>query len=252
MDTTGPIPFVDIGLSKAGSPTGSLWVTIEADSSGNPSGTPLATSQYINVANLPANSGTGTNVRFVFRAPVTVTAATTYWIVLYSDTSTSATNYISTYVVGGNPYANGKYGTYNGAAWSYPGSNAYESDFKTYVTRNDNTVTPPSGYDTGYAQIGWVYNDASSNFKYFRQQDRDYYTYAIFDSDTLTATTQTLTNLSTGIPPSPVRIDKWATLGTVAGARLWLSSSLDNSYDMDVWTQVGGYWEPQGYAVPVE
>ncbi len=78
-----------LSLNKSGSPTSTVYVTIEADSSGNPSGTPLATSGLLNETTL-----TTTTLWYAFTfSPIALTAGSTYWVVLNRST-TDMTNFV--------------------------------------------------------------------------------------------------------------------------------------------------------------
>jgi hypothetical protein len=86
----------------------------------------------------------------------------------------------------------------------------HDFSFKAYVRENEVSVTMPSGYD-GKCLVGYVYNDSASNFVPFTAVDRD----VIWISGPLgvtvfvaagTATTPQLLNMSSIIPPVPVRI----------------------------------------------
>jgi len=194
--TAGKLEFVDLSIYKGNAPTGSIWVTLEADAAGDPSGTPLATSVYINAANVAASEQF---VRFVFRAPYSVTAAK-YHLVIQGDYAESDSVSILLRGVAGGGYAGGSCRSLTLGTWGAAGFP--DAWFRAYVTRNDNAVAPPSGYDTGYAQIGWVYNNSGSNFVPMAQVDR-----SVRHTGTaanVTATILTLTDLTLAVPPVPV------------------------------------------------
>ena len=197
----GALQFVDMQAYKVGSPTGVIYLTIEADSSGSPSGTPLATSDKIDVSLL-----TTTNtqwIRFVFRSPVTLAATTVYHVVINSTVATSISNYLNASGTTANGYAGGSAKQYNGSAWSAIGNPA-DLVFRAYVTQNDTAVTMPSGYDQR-ALIGWVYSDSGSDFDPFTAMDRDIAYSGPISIGTTTATIMTLTDLSSVLPPQTVR-----------------------------------------------
>lgn len=212
---SGPLPFIDVKVSKTGTPIGSCWWTLEADSSGSPSGTALATSDKFDVSLMSSS----TNVlRVPFRTPYTLVATTTYWLVMRGDYTTSTSNYVVwLQKASGNPYASGTAKTYNGSTWAT--STNKDHYFKTYVTQNDTAVTMPSGYDQR-ALIGYVYNDASSNFRRFRQLNGRV-EFNRTQLGTYTNTTLALTDLSAWIPP---RTCQWlvAPVTDTANAQLWL------------------------------
>jgi hypothetical protein len=163
----GKCEFVDMFISKNTAPTGNFWVTLEADAAGSPSGTPLATSDKMNVAGLVA--GSNIYVRMPFRTPVTLAGSTTYHLVLQADFTVSGTNYMSW---GHNPaggYASGSVKQFDGATWSAIAT--IDMVFAVWITQNDTSVTMPTGYDQR-ALIGYVYNGAGSNFTRFVQYGR--------------------------------------------------------------------------------
>jgi hypothetical protein len=91
------VKYVDLILKKTGTIASdkTLTLTIEADSSGDPSGTPLATAGTV-LANT-VDDGYMT-VRFTLTTPLALADATAYWIVLTSNYTASDTNFISWYV----------------------------------------------------------------------------------------------------------------------------------------------------------
>jgi len=224
--TTGPLDAVDILMFRAGNPAGRVWLTIEADSSGSPSGTPLATSDKLD-AN--AFSTSSQWVQFIFRSPATLTSGTTYYIVLQGDYTTSAVNYVSWhYSAGGSVYANGQFYGYDGTTWTSSATADYT--FKTHTRLNDSVPTMPTGY-TKNTKVGYVYNDGSSNFDAFIQTDRR----AQLLNDHLivngsTSTIEVLTDLATVIPYGPTKV--WAAgQNTTNGASVCIGPVPD-AYDM--------------------
>lgn len=169
-DVTGTVEFVDVELYRVvGTPAGQVWFTIEADASGSPSNTPLATSDKLDANGF--NTAIGGYQRVIFRTPPTVTAATTYWLVLQGDYGQSDVNHVAWRSSSNtNPYARGTLKTsVDGSAWAV--QTDFDACFKVYVTENDTAVTMPNGY-TKKAHIGYVYNNAGSNFVRFVAQGR--------------------------------------------------------------------------------
>lgn len=77
-------------LAKVGSPTGTLTLTVEADSSGAPSGTALATATL-------ASSGVSAEAALYRFAPTVrplLTNDTTYWIKVTDSSAVDASNYV--------------------------------------------------------------------------------------------------------------------------------------------------------------
>lgn len=103
-------------LSKTGAPTGNATVTIEADSSGSPSGTALITSATVDVSTLTVEP---TWVRFTFTATAVLAKDTTYWLVLSSTHSASSTvNIAWANDSTESNYPDGAAKTYDNTSWS--------------------------------------------------------------------------------------------------------------------------------------
>ena len=224
---TGLLEFVDIAFSKNGSPaSSSIWFTLEADSAGNPSGTPLATSDKLDVSVLTTGA---VYTRVVFRTPASLTSGTTYWLVLQGDFTRSDTNNAIWRGTVANGYASGAAKEYNGSVWA-AASGVADFDFKTYVTRNDTSVASflPTGYDQ-YARVGWVYNDGSSNFVRFTARDRLVQISYTSIVGALSNTAPNVVLLSAVIPPVPV----------------WLLPMLFQGSAADTFVEMGGV--PNGY-----
>lgn len=199
--TAGPVPFVDLQLNKGGSPTGRIWVTVEADSGGNPSGIALATSDKLDVSLV---SSSVQWIRFVFRTPCTISAATQYHLVLQGDYTRSDTNSALWRGVVAGGYANGASKEYNGASWSASsGANGLDRLFRLYVTQNGTALSLPSGYDQ-YCLVSHVYNNSSSDFVKMQALDRRVWREDVTVFSGFTATVPTLTDLSAYLPPVPV------------------------------------------------
>jgi hypothetical protein len=220
VNVAGPIEFVDVVLQKAGTPTGNIWFTLQANSGGVPSDTALTTSDIFDVARMSVSANW---VRVPFRTPYSVSSATTYHLVMHGDYTQSNTNNVTWGAdVGGAGYANGS------ASWSNHVSTAGwtsiagdDFTFKIYVTENNNAVTMPSGY-TLKALIGYVYNNASSNFKHFAQVDRivSCGNEPDWNTGSFTVTTPVLVDLFAFVPPIPVvvvfaRYNATASHGTI-------------------------------------
>jgi len=86
---------VAIPLKQVGTITsGNIYLTIEADSTGDPDGTAIQTSEVVDATSITTDSS-GETVTFTFRRPIALTASTDYHLVLYGDYSASASNYIA-------------------------------------------------------------------------------------------------------------------------------------------------------------
>jgi len=119
-----------------GTVTDNIFVTLEADNGGEPSGTPLATSQDVDGESLGGNTVYN---EFRFATPVTLTAATTYWLVVQRDGALDDVNYygIKTWEDDStNPYTDGvalQHNTTDG--WRNDSGNThFDVCFKTLMT----------------------------------------------------------------------------------------------------------------------
>lgn len=221
---SGTVPFVDLQLNRDNAVSGRIWVTLEADAAGSPSGTPLATSDKLEAGNIAdANQW----LRFVFRTPAAVVASTTYWLVLQADYTASDTVVIAWQVDSSNPYAAGAFKSFDSGAWVAVAST--DATFKLYVTQNDLSVTLPSGYDQS-CKVGYAQNAASSNLKSFVAIDRSIdYQSGAGDANNVASVTNifpTLVDLSLWLPPVPAAA---LVIGRNAAAlgSVWLSGVPD-------------------------
>lgn len=205
VGTAGLMEFIDVKLLKTGTPTGNYWFTVEANSGGVPSNTPLATSDKYDVARLTT---TATVVRLPFRTPASLSAATQYHIVMYGDFTVSATSFANWRMDGSAAtYVNGSKALFDSDTSTWTSDTDDDMWLKVYITRNDTALTKPAGY-TQSAVIGWCYNNASSNLIMFAQHD--HLVFGGFELDwkvgSLTSTTPLLVDLFALIPPTSVTL----------------------------------------------
>lgn len=222
--TAGLVEFVDVRLIKTGSPVGNYWFTIEANSGGVPSGTPLATSRKYNAAKV---LGASEQIRVIFDTPVSLSAATQYHLVLQADYTVSGANFISWRMDGSaGTYANGSKALFDSGTTTWTIDTDDDMMFKVYTTENDVALVVPAGYR--YAHIGWVYNDSGSDFKPFFQNDRTVqcgYSTQWFMVTVGVATN--MTDLSASIPPASVSIEVSAIGSVASGAAIGQLSCTD-------------------------
>lgn len=117
IGSTSTCDYVTLYLRKFGTPTGTMTLRIETNSGSAPSGTLADANATITVA----ESGLTTsysNVTFNF-TDFSLTGSTTYWLVLSTDRTASATNYVTWGADGTSPgYASGNLSTYASAAYT--------------------------------------------------------------------------------------------------------------------------------------
>jgi len=204
---------VDITIAKVGVPTGRIWLSLQADVAGNPSGTALITSDKLDVAKLTT---TAQAVRFVFRgftenSPILLATPTQYHIVVEGDFTISAANYVNiTEKAGASSYAGGDRAVFDGVStWTHTATSDLKFGYYIFFNTALFAETMPSGYDQK-ALIGYVYNNSASDFVRFIALDR--YVTPLISQTVLsgaTVTTPTLTDLSAFIPPGPVKFYPW-------------------------------------------
>jgi hypothetical protein len=200
----GTIEFVDVLLQRIGTVGGYVQFTIEADNAGNPSGTPLQTSERIPVGLMTTAAAVW--VRVPFRTPVALSALTQYHLVASVSTAGTATDYMQWKATSTVPYARGTTKTYNGAAWA---AQAFDQCFRIWCTLGDAPITDanktaylPASYDR-FCRLSMVFADPSGLVQPFTAQDR-----LIVPNGQLVITTASavpdLVQLVSGCPPVPV------------------------------------------------
>lgn len=199
--TSNPVHFVDLKLNR-NAVSGNVWVTLEADSSGNPSGTPLATSNKVQISGMPNSS---TLYRFHFRSPYIVTASTQYHLVLQADYTRSDTVDVLWDGVVAGGYANGSAKEFNGTTWS--AASGVGDFYFSANTKRSSTITMPSGYDQK-CLIGQVFNGSGSDFFIFLAFDKHIrYLVSWIVVSGGTAQSPTLATALDRIPPIRVILD---------------------------------------------
>lgn len=111
-------------LRKVGSPTGTMTLRIETDSAGSPSGTLADANATVTVA----ESGLGTSyalVDFDFGTDFSLSGSTQYWLVLSTDRTASATNYVQWGIDSSTPgYADGEAKYESSSTWTAESADA--------------------------------------------------------------------------------------------------------------------------------
>lgn len=112
--TTGTLDSISISLSKSGSPTGNLKIELFAGDATSPTGSVLSTSANLDVSTV---SGSQTEYTLAFTNDYTMTAGTTYWLVISSNTTPSNTVCINIWYNNASSYANGKNNRATDTTW---------------------------------------------------------------------------------------------------------------------------------------
>lgn len=143
-DVTGNVTSATLLLYKTGSPTDNVYLVLEADSSGLPSGTVLATSDSHALSGL-AGSCTGSPVTFTFTSAA-ITNGNKYWLIAERDGGLDGTNYPST--CGDNTGVDGGNGlsAWTGGGWHTLWTRA--SRMTVYTSAGGGTGgNTPTGFD---------------------------------------------------------------------------------------------------------
>jgi hypothetical protein len=191
-------------LVKVGAPDVNVWLTIETDNAGVPSGTVLATSDTIDGAAVTTTAG-GHFVMFVFRTPPTLATGTQYHLVLQGDAG-GVGNYIAWRYDGSAPgYVSGASATYDSGttAWTSVAANDYMFEIIKRDPVVDIAANLPTGYDQ-YAVIGWAYYTSGTEIRAFRQIDQHWMPDQQTQLFASTATLPTLTDVTAFVPPIPI------------------------------------------------
>ena len=118
------VSAVDLWLNRHNTPAGNLTVEIQTDSGGSPSGTAVTngsgTSGTVAASGL---SATPAKTTFEFANPPNLPVGT-YWLVLETTDSASATDYVQWAQDSGAGYAGGVLKSYDGAAWNAESADA--------------------------------------------------------------------------------------------------------------------------------
>ncbi len=201
VSAAGTLRYVTIkGVVLNGSPSGKVWFTIEADSSGSPSGTPLATSDKLQIQTSMAAFSDWQ--MWLFRNPPSLQQPAQYWLVMHGDYAINGSDYIFWPHSTANPYANGTQATFDGSVWTAVSANDFV--FQAYMVFDDAAVILPSGY-TRSATIGYVYRKSDGTFKTFMAQNKRA-SFSGVPADFKVGSIETLSfiDLSAMVPPASV------------------------------------------------
>lgn len=220
LGLTAVVRDVLVQMDKVGTPTGYCWLTIETDNAGDPSGVSVADSQKIDVSLL---STSNQDVVFVFRnaSPFTFVASTQYHIVWNSTVTVNASNYLQVRRQNTSVYADGALKTYNGSVWAAVVADAHFATVVQVDFAGPVSAHLPTGYDE-YTRIGWVYNNASSNFDGFTALDRRVVplsTQTLVSPLSSTVPSSYLVTLGgvPVLPPRPTTSNWWLFLASITG-----------------------------------
>jgi hypothetical protein len=208
----GPLTSVEVEVSRVGSPTGLIWVTLETDDANNvgfPSGNVLATSRVMDVARLPTDKA---RMRFLFDTNTSVSLSTTYHLVYQGDYTVSGVNYTTIWGIAAGGYTNGRANEFRipTSTWRRCTDSGGPADlwFKTFVKGTPATeVVLPVNYDQ-WCHISYVYNNSAGHFKPYVQKNRKIVASVSSDWRAFTAVTGLIeaVDLGTFVPPVPCAV----------------------------------------------
>jgi hypothetical protein len=259
--SSNPIGMIQLASGTNVTPNGNLWISIQSDSSGNASGSSIATSESILVNGWVSGR---LQLSFIFDTTVSLTPGGRYHIVMEGDwdyllglqsnaiifwgnsapISGGQQQWMANvgYNPGGNaaPYGFGDCRMYNVVTdrWSVSSNIGGPSDlwFKLYTNNNDTSLALPSGYNQR-CLISYVNNNGSSNFKEYHQMGRTIYggyddDWRVHTLDSSTDFTLIASDVSSGVPPVPCAVQFLGRqfLSSVAGINL----GLRNMYGLTV------------------
>lgn len=137
LSSNSTVTDIEVNCSlKEGSPTGNWTVRIETNNSGVPSGT-LADANATKTITPPSGAAI---VKATFDTPFSLSATTTYWIVVLCDSQDEAGKYWFLEGVGNGNY-DSAYSFDGGSFWT---SNTYTYWFKVYIQNYVTTELTPS------------------------------------------------------------------------------------------------------------
>ncbi len=143
-----------------------LTLTIETDSAGAPSGTPVTngTSSTVLASSVPYLSAEW--VSFSFASNVSLTSGTTYWVVLKGSYTASTTNYIEVSLDTTDGYAGGDSATWDGTTWTTATGSDYvftvdRAHTRTFVATGNTMSTRSTTFNFGWANTINISNNTS-------------------------------------------------------------------------------------------
>lgn len=180
-NVAGPLTSIEIRSYKTGATAnGNVWITLHANTTGDPDATVLATSRKMDLTRLAVT--TASNLRFIFDTTANVALATSYFWVFNTDYPFFATIFanlvysLANTTLNANGVNEGVPKGNTGTSWVdlRPGIGTFL--YKTYVEANSNPVTMPAGYDQK-CLISYAGTDSNTKIKEYHQVDHTINTY---------------------------------------------------------------------------
>ena len=174
-NVAGPLTSIEVRAFRTGAPTGNIWLTLHANTAGDPNVTALASSRRMDAARVPLT--TPANLRFIFDTTANVALANSYFWVFNSDHGANATAFVNVAyslantALNANGVNEGVPKGFNNVSWADLRVSVGTFIYKTYVEANSTAVTMPTGYDQK-CLISYAATDANSYIKEYHQKDR--------------------------------------------------------------------------------
>jgi hypothetical protein len=165
VSSAGTLRAALLQWGKTGTPTGGnveFWVTVEADSAGDPSGTPLATGAKLLATDVNTTARGYAHTFFGAQA-ISLPASTTRWLVAQGDFTLSGANYLAASRNSAGGYGSGSAKSFDGSIWS-----ALSGDLAFVVVHevDDAALVLPTGYDQSVL-LDYAYNNSSGHLEPF-------------------------------------------------------------------------------------
>jgi len=146
-------------LSKNNAPADNVLVSIQADSAGNPSGTPLVTATFIGSGLTTSLAATTTNLN----TPITLTGGVMYWLVFERSGATNDTNNYNIRVQSGNTCAIGGDYFQTTGTWFVNGTNDLQFELGLQATSTAVYKTSAKNYTEQLTYLGITSTAANMN-----------------------------------------------------------------------------------------
>ncbi len=158
VSTAQSIVDLELFIKKVGSPSNAT-VRITTDNGGKPSNTILASGTLSSSLITTSYSWT----RISLTANPVLTPATTYWVLV--DANTSSSNYYTIAANSGSTYTLGeaKYGRYNNNSWTTPPPPGLDGYFKIYLGENEDGITGENQWNRVTVSSAYSYESSYVN-----------------------------------------------------------------------------------------
>lgn len=134
------LQFINLLVNKGGTPSDNLYIEIQTDSSGAPSGTVVTNGTSSTLAGGSVTGGAYANYKFTFATPPSLTSGTTYWIVARRSGAVDGANYFRLAGSNSSVYSGGNLSTYDSTSGTWSATAAADLSFHAVYTIDYNTT----------------------------------------------------------------------------------------------------------------